>query len=139
MARTGTRAVAIVIKDNKVALIHRKKEGRDYWVFPGGGVEEGETPEEAVVREIQEELSLIGKAERLLFSVESYPRGNKDPYFLCSVDSSKIELGGPEKERHSKENWYDPQWVEFRKIRNVNLLPDAAKVKFLDFINSQSQ
>lgn len=139
MARTGTRAVAIIVKDNKVALIHRKKEGRDYWVFPGGGVEDGETSEDAVVREVQEELSLDCKVIRLLFSVESYPNGNKDPYFLCSVDSGKIELGGPEKERHSKENWYDPQWVEFRKIRNLNLLPDAAKVKFLDFINSQSQ
>ena len=101
MARTGTRAVAVIIKDNKVALIHRKKEGRDYWVFPGGGVENGETPEEAVVREVQEELSLVGKVEKLLFSVESYPGGNKDPYFLCNVGSGEIELGGSEKERQS--------------------------------------
>jgi len=132
MARTGTRAVAIIIKDNKVALVHRKKEGRDYWVFPGGGVEEGETPEEAVVREVQEELSLTGKVERLLFSVESYPGGDKDPYFLCSVDDNKIELGGPEKDRHSKQNWYSPQWVEFEKVRNLNLLPEKAKEQFLE-------
>lgn len=134
MARTGVRAVSVIVEDNKVVLIHRKKEGRDYWVFPGGGVEEGETPEEAVIREVQEELSLGCKVVRLLFSVESYPGGNKDPYFLCSVDSNKIELGGPEKQRHSKEDWYDSRWVEIDKVRSINLLPESAKEKFLNLI-----
>ncbi len=134
MARTGVRAVAIIIKNNKVALIHRKKEGKDYWVFPGGGVEEGETPEDAVVREVQEELSLDCKVVKLFFSVESYLGGNKDPYFLCSADSDEIKLGGPEKERQSEQDWYSPQWVEFEKVRNLNLLPKAAKKQFLNFI-----
>src|SRR3989344_5144415 len=137
MARTGVRAVAIIIRDDKVALIHRKKEGRDYWVFPGGGVEDGETSQEPVIREIQEELSLKGKVIKLLFSVESYPGGNKDPYFLCSVDSDEIKLGGPERERQSEENWYGPQWVEFEKVRNFNLLPETAKNEFLSFIKKQ--
>ena len=137
MAITSTRAVAIIIKNNKVALIHRKKEGRNYWVFPGGGVEKGETPEEAAVREIQEELGLVGKAEELLFSVESYHNGDKDPYFLCSVDSDEIKLGGPEKQRQSKENWYAPQWVEFEKVRNLNLLPNTAKEQFLEKVGSE--
>ncbi len=137
MVRTGIRAVAIIIKNNKVALIHRKKEGKDYWVFPGGGVEDGETPEETVVREVQEELSLDTKIVKLLFSVESYPGGNKDPYFLCSVDSDEIKLGGPEKERQSDENWYSPQWVEIEKVGNFNLLPDTAKNEFLNFIKEQ--
>lgn len=134
MARTGIRAVAVIVKNNKVALIHRKKEGKDYWVFPGGGVEEGETPEEAVIREVHEELSLASKVERLLFSVESYPGGNKDPYFLCSVDSDEIKLGGPEKQRQSEKDWYSPQWVEFEKVRNLNLLPENAKREFLNFV-----
>ncbi len=134
MARTGIRAVAVIVKNNKVALIHRKKEGKDYWVFPGGGVEEGETPEEAVIREVHEELSLASKVERLLFSVESYPGGNKDPYFLCSVDSDEIKLGGSEKQRQSEKDWYSPQWVEFEKVRNLNLLPENAKREFLNFV-----
>lgn len=131
MARTGIRAVAVIIKDNKVALIHRKKEGRDYWVFPGGGVEDGEIPEEAVIREVQEELSLDCEVVRLLFSVESYPGGNKGPYFLCSVDSDEIKLAGPEKERHSEQNWYSPQWVKLERVRYLNLVPEMAKKQFL--------
>ena len=50
MTRTAVRASAIVIRDNKILLIHRKKEGREYWVFPGGGIEEGEKGEETIVK-----------------------------------------------------------------------------------------
>jgi len=132
MARTGIRAVAVIIKNSKVALIHRKKEGREYWVFPGGGVEDGETPEETVTREVQEELSLVCKVVKLLFSVESYPGGNKDPYFLCSVEDGKIKLGGPEKERQSEKDWYSPQWVKLENVKHLNLVPEKAKEQFLE-------
>jgi len=56
---------------------------------------------------------------------------------LCSVDSDEIELGGPEKQRQSKENWYAPQWVEFEKVGNLNLLPETAKEQFLEKVRSQ--
>lgn len=137
MARTGVRAVAVIVKNNKVALIHRKKEGRDYWVFPGGGVENGETPEDAAVREVKEELSIDCKVVKLFFSVESYPGGNKDPYFLCTTEDNEIELGGPEKQRQSKENWYSPQWVELEKVKHLNLLPETAKGQFLEKVISE--
>ena len=55
--KVGSRGVIIV--NNKVVLIHRKKKNadgsiREFYVVPGGKVEEGETLEEAVVREVQE-------------------------------------------------------------------------------------
>ena len=49
---------AIIVNDSKVLLMHRKKEGREYWVFPGGGVEKDETSEQAAKREVLEETSL---------------------------------------------------------------------------------
>lgn len=49
--RTNKRAVGIIIKDEKLLVFHRFKEGQWYYAFAGGGVEEGETEEEAVVRE----------------------------------------------------------------------------------------
>ena len=53
-----TRAGIILVEDNKVALIERHRAGLEYYVFPGGGVEEGETPERAAIREAKEELGV---------------------------------------------------------------------------------
>jgi 8-oxo-dGTP diphosphatase len=53
-----TRAGIILIEDDKVALIERHRAGLDYYVFPGGGVDEGETPQQAAVREAREELGV---------------------------------------------------------------------------------
>ena len=52
------RAGIVLIEDNKVALIERHRGGLDYFVFPGGGVDEGETPEQAAIRETMEELGV---------------------------------------------------------------------------------
>ncbi|MFT3893018.1 MAG: NUDIX domain-containing protein [Anaerolineales bacterium] len=53
-----TRAGIVLIEDGKVALIERHRAGLNYFVFPGGGVDEGETPEQAAVREAMEELGV---------------------------------------------------------------------------------
>lgn len=52
------RASAIIIKKGKVLLMHRRKFGKEYWVFPGGGVEEGETSGDAAIREVKEETDM---------------------------------------------------------------------------------
>ena len=53
-----TRAGIVLIEDNKVALIERHRAGLDYYVFPGGGVDDGESPEQAAIREAMEELGV---------------------------------------------------------------------------------
>lgn len=53
------RGVAIIVQDGKIALIKRVRDDEVYYVFPGGGIEEGETSEEATKREIYEELGYI--------------------------------------------------------------------------------
>ena len=56
---TRNRGAAIIVQEGKIALIKRIREDETYYVFPGGGIEEGETPEEATKREIFEELGYI--------------------------------------------------------------------------------
>ena len=58
MARTDVRVSAIIIKNNEILLMHRKKNGEEYWVFPGGGVEDTEKAEQAIIREVTEETNL---------------------------------------------------------------------------------
>ena len=68
MARTNARAAAVLIKDDKILLRHRTRDDKEFWVFPGGGVEEGEKAEVTVVRELEEEASLKTKVVKLLYT-----------------------------------------------------------------------
>jgi 8-oxo-dGTP pyrophosphatase MutT (NUDIX family) len=52
------RAGVVLIEDDRVALIERHRAGLDYYVFPGGGMNVGETPEQAAIREAMEELGV---------------------------------------------------------------------------------
>ncbi len=52
------RAGIVLIEGDKVALIERHRAGLEYFVFPGGGVDEGESPEQAAIRETMEELGV---------------------------------------------------------------------------------
>ena len=63
------RAAAIILDRNRILLMHRIKEGKEYYVLPGGTIEKGESPEETVIREIKEETNLDAKIERKLGSV----------------------------------------------------------------------
>lgn len=56
--RTNKRVGAILRRDNKILLIHRHKNGQEYWVLPGGGIEDEETLEMALRREVMEETSM---------------------------------------------------------------------------------
>ncbi|EJQ49494.1 hypothetical protein IEQ_02949 [Bacillus cereus BAG6X1-2] len=54
---TRNRGAAIIVQEGKIALIKRVREDEMYFVFPGGGIEEGETPEEATRREVYPALT----------------------------------------------------------------------------------
>lgn len=122
------RAIGVIIKNNKILLMRRIKNGQEYYVFPGGGVENGENIREATTREIKEELSLDAKLDKLLFQIEN--QGRQEYYFLIKEFKGIPELGGEEKNRMNKDNQYYPVWIELDKISNLdNLYPEKAKEK----------
>ncbi len=119
-----TRAVCIMLNDNKVLLMHRLKDGDEYFTFPGGGVEEGESIEEAVVREVMEETSMPTNIERLLYA--HHYESSDQYYYLCSYISGEPVLGNAiEKERMEKasSDIYGPEWVDTKLIPNLLLYP----------------
>ena len=92
-ARPSARAV--ILRDGKVAMVHSLRFG--YYKFPGGGIEAGETPEEAMIRETSEETGLTVRREsvRPYGRVHRVQRSDRDPterfvqdnyYFLCRAD-----------------------------------------------------
>jgi 8-oxo-dGTP pyrophosphatase MutT (NUDIX family) len=111
----------VVSPSGNVALIERRKPGRRYWAVPGGGIERGETAAEAAVREVREELGLQVTLEEW-----SDQRGPQ-VFFLALVDTeSQLSLGGPERERNSPDNHYEPVWVPIRVATDLWLRPAGA-------------
>lgn len=94
---------AVIVRDGRVLATQRGYgEQRGGWEFPGGKVEPGESPREALVREIREELAADIRAERLLGTVEyDYPAFHlRMDCFACSLLS-----GQPELREHSASRW----------------------------------
>lgn len=119
------RVSAVVITDGKILLIRRVKPDKEYYTFPGGGVEENENEKHAMWREIKEELSVDAKVGKLLFEIEN--QGRKELYFLVDGWVGTLKLGGPEKDRMNEENQYHLEWVELSSIGNLdNLYPREA-------------
>lgn len=118
------RAGIILIEDNKLALIERHKQGRHYFSFPGGGVDEGETEEQAAVREAEEEL---GIRVEILHKAAEIVRTNKrnQIYFLVKRVSGEFGTGTGEefKDNDPVHGTFLPLWMPLEDILNKNVLP----------------
>ena len=139
MGRTGVRAVAILIKDNKILLMHRSRDNKKYWVFPGGGVEKNESVQNAVIREIEEEASIKSEIIKLLYSHKYSDTDGCHYFYLCKYISGTPKLGNFNELQIMKKGnqTYKPIWVNIKKL--ANLLPYPLEIRdwlIEDFKNS---
>ena len=127
----AVRVVAAIIEDEKKSgekMIFATQRGygefKDGWEFPGGKIEDGETPEEAIVREIKEELDTDIKVERYFDTIEyDYPEFHLSmDCFLCSI----VE-GNPVLKEHEA-----ARWLTKEELGSVDWLP--ADITIIDKI-----
>ena len=132
--QTRSRATGVIVKDEMLLLIRRVRNGEEYYVFPGGGIERGEVPEEALVREIKEETNLDIKNPKLLFSI-AHPKHGDNYFFLVDEFSrSELKLGGPEAEYADKNNQFIPLWIHWSDLDSLILYPEVAREKLMKFL-----
>jgi 8-oxo-dGTP diphosphatase len=120
------RARAIVVRNRHIALIKRQREGRTYYVVPGGGMEAGENPEQTAIRESREELGLVVVIDRLLAKVVFH--GREQYYYLARVTGGHFGTGkGPEMigKYPPERGTYTPVWVPLKDIEKINLFPPS--------------
>lgn len=108
--KTINVVAAIILKDNKIFATQRGYgEFKGGWEFPGGKVEEGESPEKAIVREIKEELDTSIEVNEYFDTVEyDYPTFHLSmKCYICSVLEGKLELL-----EHEAAKWLDKDTLE---------------------------
>ena len=112
---------AVIEKDGRVLATQRGYgEFEGGWEFPGGKVEAGETPEQAIVREIKEELNADIAVRDFLVQVEhDYPKFHLSmKCYLCTLKDASFQLP----EHHAA------KWLDLAHIESVEWLPADVKV-----------
>ena len=114
--KTVEVVAAIIIKEKHVFATQRGYgDFKGWWEFPGGKIEAGESPKEALIREIHEELNTEIDVGELLETVEwDYPNFHlKMHCFICSIKRGSLQLN-----EHSA-----AAWLNKAKLWSVNWLP----------------
>lgn len=139
-----TRVAGIIPMEDGFAFMHRvgvikRKDIQEYYTFPGGGLEEGETPEEGCIREIKEEFGIDVKVVKKLYEMESEKFNQKEIFYLCEYISGEFGTGeGPEFSNNPKyvdSGKYLPEIIKREDVENLLLLPTEIKDRFVeDFV-----
>lgn len=118
------RSGIILIHEGKLALIERHKQGRHYFAFPGGGVDEGETDEQAAIREAEEELGIRVRIVQKAADVLRAGRRNQ-VYFLVDWVDGEFGTGTGEEYGEPDEfnGTYNPLWIPLEEVLEKNVVP----------------
>jgi len=98
MVNIRVRAQAVILNDeNKILLVKHVKNGKEYFVLPGGGVEFGEAAEESLLRELKEELDITKVKSVKFLKIRDFIPDDKsrhiiDLYFYVRADLSGVRL-----------------------------------------------
>lgn len=115
----------IIIENDYVYLMFRRRikenrEMKEYYVIPGGGINENETLEENVKREVKEEFSVDVKINGYIGKNES--EETIANFFSCSIISGTPKLGGEELDRFTESNYYEVRKVKIEDLDKIDVM-----------------
>lgn len=138
------RVRAIIIEDRKVLLMHRIKHGHEYWVFPGGGVDEGDLSlEDGLKRECLEELGVNVEVADLFmkkFYVLDNFQGEIQYFYNCKIVSGEVGTGtGPEWSGRDFEKYgtYEVVWIPISLLKDKIVYPFEVRDKIINRFNQE--
>ena len=123
------RARIVLVENDMVALIRRVRDGHTYYLFPGGGVEAGETPEEAARREAIEELGVEVELGPLVHE-ESFG-GTIFLYYDAWIVGGSFGTGSWPDHAHltdrerERNGTHEPVWIPLDELRGLDIRPRA--------------
>lgn len=129
-------AYAFVVKDGKL-LLSKQFDGYD---LPGGGIELGETPEDAVIREIQEETGIVAKNPRLLAVATSYYKPISEDmyyeglllYYQCEYVGGELSMEGFDEEEKIYADM--PEWFDLDSVHTIRCMSTNDYRQYLNLL-----
>ena len=137
------RVAGIIPMEDGFALMHRvgvikRKDYQEYYTFPGGGLEENETLEQGVIREIKEEFVIDVEVVKKLYEMNSEKFNQKEYFFLCKYVGGEFGTGdGPEYNNDPKyidSGKFIPEIINKEDVKTLLLLPTEIRDKFVEDI-----
>lgn len=134
--RKSARAI-LITKENKLLLMQRTKPDGVYYVTIGGGIDEGETSEQALLRELKEESGSIVDKPVFAFHFDDLERQNSVDFFICH----EVERGKPTGSEWTKwnmpENRYELIEVSINELKDLSLKPENVKDKIIKLFEKE--
>lgn len=128
---------AIIFNNERMVSMYREKSDRVYYTFPGGGMEENETEEECVVREVKEEFGIDVKPVKKVYIYED--EKTIQNFYLC--DWLEGELGSGEGEEFQEDRnrgVYIPSLIYVDKIQDLPLMPPVVAKQLIADVKKYS-
>lgn len=128
----------IVIHDNKLLAIWRQRDGQEYYVFPGGHIDPGESLSDACAREVLEETSVVARPFREIYKFwyEDHKHNRGDgwqSFMVCEYQSGEPQITDAEEytDPQRKGGNYKPVWLNMDEIEKLDLRPAFVKKQLL--------
>lgn len=130
------RARAIIFSDNKLLAMYRELDKRIFYTFPGGGMEENETEEECVVREVFEEFGLTVRPIKKVYIYEN--EKSIEYFYTCEWLAGEFGTGAGEEFQPGKDSGvYKQVLIEISDVPSLPLMPpEIATLFFEDYIKN---
>lgn len=108
--------MALVIRDGAILMVNQNVGDREFFILPGGGIEENETPGEAALRELQEECGLQGVLVRPL-TANYKADGSTEYVFQVAVSPEQESIVGKDPETAAEEQIIvDVKWMRLQEL-----------------------
>lgn len=132
------RVCAVIISNGEILAMHDERS--PYFYLPGGRVKMGETAEQAVVREVEEELYITPKIIRPLWLNQAFFREDVDGlnyhelciYFLMDISHTELLKKGKKFSLQEGHHQHDFEWLAFNRLKNEYFYPIFLKNSIYD-------